>query len=67
MNSGKPPLRLRLVKVRVGKTDMWMLTSVLDRRKLTKKQIIRFYKMRWGIEVYQPECPSSAGLYQLTG
>lgn len=51
MNSGDPPLRLRLIKVKVGKTNMWMLTSVLDRRKLTKKQIIRFYKMRWGIEV----------------
>lgn len=51
MNSGEPPLRLRLVKIRIGQTDMWLLTSVLDRRKLTKKQIIRFYKMRWGIEV----------------
>ncbi len=51
MNSGDPPLRLRLVKVKVGKTDMWMLTSVLDRKQLPKKQIVRFYKMRWGIEV----------------
>ena len=51
MNSGAPPLRLRLVKVQVGKTKMWMLTSVLDARKLSKKQIVRFYKMRWGIEV----------------
>ena len=51
MNSGDPPLRLRLVKVKVGKTKMWMLTSVLDARKLSKKQIVRFYKMRWGIEV----------------
>jgi hypothetical protein len=51
INSGEPPLRLRLVKVKVGKTNMWMLTSVLDRKKLSKKQIIRFYKMRWGIEV----------------
>jgi len=51
MNSGHPPLRLRLIKVKVGKTNMWMLTSVLDPRKLSKKQIIRFYKMRWGIEV----------------
>ena len=51
MNSGEPPLRLRLVKVKVGQTNMWMLTSVLDRRQLTNKQIIRFYKMRWGIEV----------------
>ena len=51
MNSGQPPLRLRLAKVKVGKTDMWMLTSVLDRRQLRKKQIERYYKMRWGIEV----------------
>lgn len=51
MDSGEPPLRLRLVRVKVGKTRMWMLTSVLDRKKLNHKQIIRFYQMRWGIEV----------------
>jgi hypothetical protein len=51
MNSGQPPLRLRLVRVKIGKTKMWMLTSVLDRQQLSRKQIIRFYKMRWGIEV----------------
>jgi len=51
MNSGEPPLRLRLVKVKVGKTKMWMLTSVLDHKKLSTKQIVRLYKMRWGIEV----------------
>ena len=51
MNSGEPPLRLRLIKVKVGKTKMWMLTSVLDPKRLSKKNIIRFYKMRWGIEV----------------
>lgn len=51
MNSGAQPLKLRLLQVKVGKTKMWMLTSVLNCRKLTAKQIIRFYKMRWGIEV----------------
>jgi hypothetical protein len=51
MNSGAKPLRLRLVRVKIGKTTMWMLTSVLDRRKLSIKKIIRYYKMRWGIEV----------------
>ena len=51
MESGDPSLRLRLVQVKIGKTKMWMLTSVVDGKKLTKKQIIRFYKMRWGIEV----------------
>ena len=34
MNSGANPLRLRLVRVKIGKTKMWMLTSVLDRKKL---------------------------------
>jgi len=51
MNSGAEPLRLRLVKVKVGKTMMWMLTSVLDRKALPNKMIIKYYKMRWGIEV----------------
>jgi hypothetical protein len=51
MRSGEPPLELRLVLVKVGKTQMWMLTSVLCPRKLTKKGIVRYYKMRWGIEI----------------
>jgi len=50
-NSGQPPLRLRLVKVKVGKTSLWLLTSVLDRRRLGRKQLARYYQMRWGIEV----------------
>lgn len=51
IRAGEPPLRLRLVQVQVGKTKMWMLTSVLNGRKLTNSQIVRYYKMRWGIEV----------------
>jgi hypothetical protein len=51
MNSGAEPLRLRLVQVKIGKTKMWMLTNVLDRKKLSKKKIKRYYKMRWGVEV----------------
>jgi len=46
-----PPLRLRLVKVRIGRQWMWMLTNVLDPSRLTTEQIVKFYKMRWGIEV----------------
>ena len=48
MDSGEPPLTLWLRKVVVGKTAMWMLTSV---RELSESQIVRYYKMRWGIEV----------------
>lgn len=51
MQAGKPPLRLRLVQIQIGKTKMWILTTVLDRKELSKKQIVRYYKMRWGIEL----------------
>jgi hypothetical protein len=51
MNSGVPPLRLRLIRVKIGKTTMWMLTSILDRTKLRHKKVVQYYKMRWGVEV----------------
>jgi len=49
--SQQPPLQLRLVHVKVGKAWMWMLTSVIDSRRLNNDQIIKLYAMRWGIEV----------------
>jgi len=45
------PLRLRLVKVRIGKAKVYLLTNVLDEEKLTPGQMAKFYKMRWGVEV----------------
>lgn len=51
MRAGQLPLRLRLVQVPLGKIKIWLLTSVLDEQRLTTKAIVRFYKMRWGIEI----------------
>jgi len=51
MQANQPPLRLRLLQVRLGKTTVWMLTSVLERERLNAQAVVRFYKMRWGIEV----------------
>lgn len=51
IQAGQPPLQLRLVQVQLGKIKVWMLTSVLDERRLTIKAMVRFYKMRWGIEL----------------
>lgn len=45
------PLRLRLVKVRIGKTKVYLLTNVLDEEQLSPQLMVKFYKMRWGIEV----------------
>lgn len=51
MKAGHPPLRLRLVQVRIGQTNVWMLTSVLAVACLSTPQIVKLYKMRWGIEI----------------
>jgi Transposase DDE domain len=45
------PLRLRLIQARIKKTRVWLLTSVLDKTKLTQKQALTLYQLRWGIEV----------------
>jgi hypothetical protein len=51
MQGKQLPLHLRLVRVRIGKTKVCLLTSVLDARQLTVSQMIELYKRRWGIEV----------------
>ena len=51
MDSDMPALELRLVQVRIGKTQVWILTSVLSASDLSKKDLVKLYKKRWGIEV----------------
>jgi hypothetical protein len=51
IRTNEPPLRLRLMKASIGKTKVWLLTSVLDPEDLTAQQMLTFYKMRWGIEI----------------
>lgn len=49
--TGDPPLMLRLVQVKIGKTLMWMLTSILSDQELSIAEIVSYYKIRWGVEV----------------
>jgi len=47
------PLMLRLVRIeRPNHHPMCLVTSVLDERVLTDRQIGQFYRMRWGQEVF---------------
>ena len=44
----------------------WVLLTTLPIDTLEQvQQIIEYYCLRWLIEVYQTDCTSSAGLYQL--
>jgi hypothetical protein len=52
MQAKHPPLRLRLVQIRLGKkSPAWILTSVRDPERLSVATVLRLYTMRWGIEV----------------
>jgi len=51
VQSKQPPLHLRLVKVRIGNSDVYLLTNVLQADQLSIQEMITLYKMRWGIEV----------------
>lgn len=46
---GLPPLELRLLRVpsSTGKSEVWMVTNVLDNGRLTREAAGRFYRMRW--------------------
>lgn len=47
-----PPLKLRLIRIRAKKKrhDVWLLTSVLDPARLSRKQAGELYRWRWQIE-----------------
>jgi hypothetical protein len=47
---GKPPLRLRLIRVRAKKAKVWLLTNVLDEQRLGRAQVAEIYRWRWRIE-----------------
>ena len=44
---GQPPLRLRLMQVSssTGKSQVWMVSNVLERNKLSLESASRFYRM----------------------
>jgi|SRR5262245_4515078 len=46
-----PPLVLRLLRVRVGRCVMHLLTNVLDARHLTAQDAAQLYQLRWGVEL----------------
>ena len=62
-DAGLPPLRLRLLRVRGKKVDVWLLTNVLDRKELSHKLARQIYRWRWRNEMCHPHHPSSDRLY----
>jgi hypothetical protein len=47
-----PPLVLRLIVLRRGNQEIYLLTNVLDPKQLSEEDAGVLYEMRWGIEVF---------------
>lgn len=48
----QPPLVLRLVVAHNGKHPIYLVTSVLEPARLSDRQIVEIYGLRWGIELF---------------
>ena len=52
-----PPLVLRMTVVtNEGREPIFLVTDVMDRRKLSDAAMARIYRKRWGFEVYYRHC-----------
>ena len=47
--------------------QLTIATTLLDHKRYDASWLAGIYRGRWRVEVYQPECTSSARLYQLAG
>jgi len=45
------PLVLRMTRFQTTKQTVWIVSDVLDEKKLSDAQLVEIYKRRWGVEV----------------
>jgi hypothetical protein len=59
----KVAVRVRVRGFRVKR--LALVTTLCDAEETIAAELAKVYRQRWHAEVYQPQCPSSASLYQL--
>jgi hypothetical protein len=47
----QPPIVLRLIRFRLGHTQACVVTSILEPHRLSERQAVRLYRLRWGVEL----------------
>ncbi len=48
----QPPIILRLFEFHDGRRSVWLVTNVLDDRRLSQRQALEIYRRRWGVEIF---------------
>lgn len=65
--AGHSPRLLRLVKTKFGKTDVYLVTNVLDPKELSNADVVAIYQARWGVEVFYRGLKQTFGRRRLKG
>jgi hypothetical protein len=60
-----PPLVLRLIRVGKGASRVYLLTNVLDSRRLPRKVAGKIYRLRWGAELFYRAFKRTMGFVKL--
>ena len=61
----QPPILLRLIEVKGEHGTMYLVTSILSRRKLSDSMFKRLYPLRWGVELQFRALKQTFGLGKL--
>ena len=61
----RPPLKLRLIKVGCGDKAVYLMTNVLDPRRLSRKAAGTIYRKRWGVELFYRTLKRTLGCAKL--
>jgi Transposase DDE domain len=61
----QPPLALRLVRFQLGRSQACVVTSVLCARRLSEQQVLRLYRLRWGVELQFRALKQTFGRHKL--
>lgn len=59
------PLKLRLIKVGTADKAVYLLTNVLDSKRLSKKAAGKIYRLRWGVELFYRTLKRTLGCAKL--
>jgi hypothetical protein len=61
----QPPLVLRLVVARGGRHPVYLVTSVLQEARLSARQVVAIYALRWGVELFYRQLKQTFGRRKL--
>jgi hypothetical protein len=63
----RPPLVLRLIVLRRGRDQAYLVTDVLDEAALPAAEAALLYEMRWGVEVFYRSCKQTLQRRRMLG